>query len=484
MTTPQDTVHEPARDHPVLVDVDVVVVGGGVAGVFAALAAGGEGARTAVVDRFGFLGGNIGPGMTNAGGVAMRREELDAPWPVTTHIMGGYCGVVREFLERHDDLRRDIEGYAYESAIASHLAMAMCRERGVRMLLSTYAADPILEGDRVAGVFVEGKSGRGAVRAKVVIDATGEADLARRAGAPVLYPKAEYTEVDHHAPTGAGLCCFVANVDWDRHSACKDREKPTEEKKRQAEETFGYYADNMLHLFPCMERAMADGWDERDFKGDWFARDLPGVGRVKAGLQKPAGEPGFAMGRTGFLRPDMADTLQVAETESMARILLFEVYRFYRDYVPGFENSVFIGVSPYLGARGGPCIEGEVTLRTEDFVEGRRFDDVVFIFGHVSGGKDVSTGDGQWTDYPYRVMLPKGLDGLLAVGRSASAIPDTLIRGRNKAMANGQIGGLAAALCAREGVTPKRLDVKLLQRRLLDEGFHLGDEARLRELGL
>lgn len=81
-------------------------------------------------------------------------------------------------------------------------------------------------------------------------------------------------------------------------------------------------------------------------------------------------------------------------------------------------------------------------------------------------------------------MLPKQLDGLLAVGRSASGIPDTLIRGRTKSMHAGEIGGIAAALAAREGVTPKQLNIRLLQTTLLQRGYHLGDAQRLKELGL
>ena len=482
--TSQTSVTEPQREIQVLYDADVIVAGGGIAGTFAALSAASEGADTVLIDRFGAPGGNFGPGMINNGGVGPRPADLQAEWPVCTHIKGGFKGLGVEFYERHATLTGAALGYATESSAASYLALKMCRERGVKLLLSTYAADPILEGNRVAGMFVEGKSGRAAVRSKVVIDATGEADVARRAGAPILYPKPEYTDVDHHSPTGAGLCSYIVNVDWSPYDAWQEEEGPTDEKKAWAEETLGYYDDKLSHLIPCIRKALDNGEDRANYIGALFKRELPGIGAVKSGLIKPATEPGCALGRTGFLRPDMGDTEQVSETEAMARTLLFESYLFYREYVPGFDKAVFVCTAPYLGARGGPCIEGEVTLRTEDFVEGTRFDDVVFVFGHVSGGKDISKGDGQWADYPFRVMLPKEIDGLIAVGRCASAIPDTLIRGRYKAVPTGQIGGMAAAMCAGKGVTPRELDVRDLQRRLLKEGFHLGDEERLKELGL
>ncbi len=93
-------------------------------------------------------------------------------------------------------------------------------------------------------------------------------------------------------------------------------------------------------------------------------------------------------------------------------------------------------------------------------------------------------GQCKWVDVPYRVMLPRKIDGLLAVGRSASGIPDTLLRNRMAVKHMGQAGGTAAAIAARKGISPRELDVRELQRALLDAGFYLGPPARLKELGL
>jgi len=117
----------------------------------------------------------------------------------------------------------------------------------------------------------------------------------------------------------------------------------------------------------------------------------------------------------------------------------------------------------------------------EDVKAGRRFPDVLYIFDHVEPGGAYL---GKWTDFPYRAMLPKKVDGLLAVGRSASCIPDTLLRSRPMVMHMGQAGGTAAALAVKNHVTPRELNVKELQETLLDEGFYPGDRARLKELGL
>ena len=106
-------------------------------------------------------------------------------------------------------------------------------------------------------------------------------------------------------------------------------------------------------------------------------------------------------------------------------------------------------------------------------------DDVIYIYKmHSDSGKPLEIG----ADVPYRIMLPRGVEGLLATGRSASY--GRVLRTRISCMLMGQAGGAAAALCARDNVTPRALDVKMLQRELLNSGFHLGNEARLKGLGL
>ena len=129
---------------------------------------------------------------------------------------------------------------------------------------------------------------------------------------------------------------------------------------------------------------------------------------------------------------------------------------------------------------------GDFTLTTQDCRDARRFDDVVYLYGEYRALNYnlKEHGEYRWTDFPYRVMLPQGADGLLATGRSASSIPDTLIRARMAAMHMGHVTGTAAALAVHSGREPRQIDVKELQRRLLDQGFYLGDSARLNELGL
>ena len=243
-----NTIAEPAKEAPLMYDVDVVVVGSGVSGTFAAIAAGRLGARTLVIERFGSLGGNFGPGMIVGGG-----GNLDIDNPVhTSALPGGHAGIAREFVERLKALRVEPNRYPEVSSLSSWVAANMMREAGVEVLLSAYAADPILEGQLVRGLFVETKAGRVAVQAAVTVDATGEADLARRAGESVVHYlapresdkgkiRAAYMNEKH--PTyynESGILFLVAGVEWERYQAfCQQEVSLTEEEAEWLEKTRG-----------------------------------------------------------------------------------------------------------------------------------------------------------------------------------------------------------------------------------------------------
>jgi len=186
---------------------------------------------------------------------------------------------------------------------------------------------------------------------------------------------------------------------------------------------------------------------------------------------------GFASGYVAVKQPhtiNPGDGQVISKLETHMRLFAFETYQFWKNHIPGFQDAYLLTVAPFLGSRGGPAIEGEYVMTEEDILQGRRFDDVIYLYER----------QGNWVDVPYRVMIPKKVDGLLAVGRSASARPASLLRSRIGLMQMGQAGGIAAALAAKNGVHPRQLDVKELQWKLLDAGCTLGDQARLMELGL
>jgi hypothetical protein len=180
------------------------------------------------------------------------------------------------------------------------------------------------------------------------------------------------------------------------------------------------------------------------------------------------------------------DMQQHSRLEAALRIQAFETVQFLRRHAPGFEHAYLLFIAPYFGARGGPFIDGEYTLTPTEAYAGQKFHDV--LFRNIHEGQPMHGGDPSGFDVPYRVLLPKGLDGLLVTGRGSAYIrrghDPTGMRARPSIMVLGQAAGTAAALAASGGVTPKHLDVKKLQRELLKQGFYLGDEQRLTELGL
>ena len=197
--------------------------------------------------------------------------------------------------------------------------------------------------------------------------------------------------------------------------------------------------------------------------------------------------------RTGPRRPGHQDGtyghdgVALSQDEIAVRTGIFETVQRWKREVPGFENAYLMTIAPFLGSRGGPCIKGEHTVTPADMLAGRRFPDVLFEFGARGCFDPERPGTrvhSPWTDFPYRAMVPQKVEGLLAVGRSASGITDTLLRGRMMVMHMGQAGGTAAALAVGSGVSPRQLDVKVLQQRLLADGFFLRCGERLEELGI
>ncbi len=486
---PIQHVSEPEKRVPVVFEADVVVAGAGVAGTFAAIAAARKGARTVLVDRFGNVGGNIGPGMINNGAMVSGQAHPSLGFECT--VYPGLYGIGKEFLNRYARQGgRSIPPYSEanypnDSHVASYVAQMMLEESGVQLLLSTQVADPIVDGTTVKGLYVENKSGRQAIPAKVVIDATGEADVARRAGAPILLPKDEYNELDGHSPTGQGGYFVLSGIDWDRHESHARQVKPADEDVEWVNERYDEaVAIKHPYIVPFLRQ-------ELEKSGYKLIREIDlGMGplKIRADTILPMRGTNCAQGRVRperINRVDAGDGLHISMLEAACRRQIFETVQFWRTYVPGFENCSLLCVAPFLGARGGPSIEGEYVLTMGDCREGKHFDDVIYLYGEFRAlAWTAERGGAKWVDVPYRVLLPKGIDGLMAAGRCASGIPDTLLRNRMAVKVMGEACGIAAAMSASKGIAPKELDRKELQETLLDAGFYLGDRHRLKGLGL
>jgi hypothetical protein len=487
---PMESVFEPPKNVPIIADADVCVAGAGVSGVFAAIASARAGAKTILIDRFGSVGGNMGPGMIVNGQMLPGTPHPDVLY--TRTIYPGVYGLAEEFINRYAALGGGLlqpytkdRNFSRGASVASYLALKMLEESGAQVLTSTFVCDPVMDGVKVCGVFVENKSGRGAIQSKVVIDATGEADVARRAGAPILFPKAEYQKVDGHAPTGMENYYVVGGIAWDRFFEAQKTSRPTPEDIEWSTRAIGAPSTNAhAYVLPFLRRAVESGAYHPvchiELAGKSVRIHGGGIGQFEGNE--------LGHGRVQIERVEevnAGDGSHMSLIEGAFQAYAFNKVQFFRDHVPGFENAFLITVAPFLGSRGGPCIEGEYTLTMDDCVAGKRFDDVIYLYGEFRALKrSTEAGETKWVDVPYRVLVPRKIDGLLATGRSASGIPDTLLRNRLAVKVMGQACGIAAALAVKAGIVPRDLPVRELQAALLDAGFYLGNRQRLGGLGL
>ncbi|MAG34840.1 MAG: hypothetical protein CL878_01100 [Dehalococcoidia bacterium] len=480
---------EPEKRVPIAHDVDVAVVGAGLSGLYSAIAAGRQGVKTLLIDRFAILGGNLGPAMIVAGSVY---GEAGVTLP------GGLAGIPKELVTQMEELRGSPNSdYADQSNIISYLGTKMCEDAGVELLLGVWASDPIIEGSRMTGLFVEGKSGRAAVRARVVIDGSADADVARRAGVPIITDFAadpahalligpNYLRPEYEVWNDTAILYVMADVDFDRYKAFCDNPVTLSEADRAWLENADQFPwrepDFPDPLVPLFRQA----WESGEYR---FQKTVEPTVHITIPNIAP-GDPSVSrllstrVNMGGTIRRD--DTKQHSRLEAAIRVHVFETVQFFRRYVPGFEKTYLLFMAPYLGSRGGPHIDGEYTITPQDAFTGKKFDDVLYVNTHAA--QPHSGGELSGFDTPYRSLLPKGLDGLLVTGRASAYLrrghDPGATRARPALQQMGEAAGVAAAIAVQDGVTPRHIDIKKLQRHLLSQGFYLGDDKRLTALGL
>ena len=411
-----DTYREPARDLPIARTTDVLVVGGGPAGVAAAIAAARAGAKTLLIERFGYLGGTATASLMACINGFRNQVEPDA-----TQTVRGIAEEIILRLKAMDGLGRSpyqqksyptepgkLEySYAVDTEKLKYVTLKMCVEAGVDLLFHTWFCDQIVDSAAVRGAIVENKSGRQALMAKVVVDASGDADLAARAGAP----------------------CWQVRGD----------EAPR-------------LNDGLMYRIEFGAKR-PEGEYNCDFGGNAVVWG-PAVGPING-----------------------VDAEQVSQAETDARLRVYEDFAEKQKEHPELADAKVIETPPLLGIRQTRFIEGEYKLTADDAISGRRFDDVVAISScpiiHYYGYRRYLEHEGY--DIAYRCLIPKAVDNLLVAGRSISSEqqPYESHRAMAPIMAIGQAAGAAAALCSQTGVRPRDLDVTRLQQLLISQGVEL-----------
>jgi 2-polyprenyl-6-methoxyphenol hydroxylase-like FAD-dependent oxidoreductase len=448
---PGTTVYESPRETPVHAQTDVLVIGGGPAGCAAALAARRHGAEVVLVERYNHLGG------LSTGGLVIWIDRM-TDWTGRLVI----DGFAREILEQLPDhavagAPEDQWGSQDDAAVAHWggrqgafrgvvtwspmidpewlklASVELLAAAGVRFLFHSWAADVVRDGSDVSGVIFESKQGRRALLARVVIDATGDLDVCRRAGAS-FESDAEGSEsnIQHCLNTG----WTWAGVDFKRWLAFK-REDPQGHRAlmEQAREALGY-----------VERPVI-GW--RDDVALFLGPRLRGY----SGL-------------------DVADLTRV-EIHSRRRMLAHLDY--FRRHAPGFEHAWFMLSAPQVGVRHTGRVVGRHPMCAEEWKRGVRHPDEIGVSPSPSQAfENVSV--------PYGALLPTGLDNVLVAGRHIACDSQTqaFMREIPQCWLTGQAAGAAAALASDAGVAPSAVDVGELQDALRAQGAYLQPAGAVR----
>jgi hypothetical protein len=447
-----------ACEGPADYTTDVLVVGGGPAGVCAAIAAARNGAKTLVVEKSSMLGGMatqglVGPFMTcydKAGEKMIIRglfEEIverlvargGALHPKGVFGNGPYSAWI---AKGHDHVT------PFDPEELKVLLDEMCAEAGVKVLFHTMFLEPIVKDNRASGARVFGKGGPKRIAAKIVIDATGDGDYAYRAGVPCTLGDGNGRLMP------ATMFFHVCNIDSKRLIADIEKNKHTFHKKDGVSyRGFHWYVTKAIEA------------------GEW---DLP---RRCLNMYRGVGPDVWLVNNGRIPGVDATDSESLSKAEVEGRRQTKVMMDFLRKYVPGCENIVLMGTGSTVGIRETRHVAGEAILKVDDVMNGVVPEDSVFLAANsvdVHGGKNnpmvssYKTINANWYGVSYRCLVAKGVENLLLAGRCLSGEPAAAgaVRVMPPCMAMGQAAGTAAALALKSGTTPRALDTKKLIARL------------------
>lgn len=432
------TVHQAEREVSVACKSDVVVVGGGSAGVCAAVSAARNGARVTLLERYHHLGGMA------SGGMVLVLDDMVNGREVTV------SGIVDEFVQRMaktgdavfpppEERNGELENrrkwsrwgaydfhqpkkpfpilyaVAFDPDAWKRTSLDLVRESNINLRLHSWFSEAIVEDHQIKGVICESNAGRHAVLGDIIIDASGDVNVAVAAGAPYIEGKYIVTTVFR-----------LMNVDTD------------EAERFEFEHPEAYYKIDRE-----VRRLIGGAWDMW-----WLKTPLPGV--VWCNCPHMPGYDGLS-----------PEDLTAAEYEGRERMM--KAFRFAKENLPGFQNSKLLGAAEQMGVRQTRQLQGEYVVTKEDVASRRYFADT------VCRGRDYYT--------PYRALLPQKLDQLIIAGRHYSAEPEAQKSSREipPCMVQGEAAGVAAVLALNGNCTLKEVAAKAIQKQMRAQGADPGD---------
>lgn len=455
-------------------EFDVVVAGAGMAGVVAAIAAARNGARTLLTDRLPFLGGNMTAGLLGNFLTFhnMRGEQITAG--IAQEIVDA-CIEMGGAFRQHRGHLPNAYGNAYsvtpiDPEVLKLVTQKLCLEAGVSLLLNTYVAETQSEQGRITKLRTVNKSGYRDLEGKIFIDATGDADLVASAGGRFHFGN------EDRQVMSISLFSRLGGVDLDRHLAFV-KAHPDEfmlgedpyigKSKEEIARELKHWMDYPLVTghYSAVEAAQEkDEFHKNRQRVVFQVTTIPGV---------------VVLNSTSLLGYDPTDGQSLTQAALEGRRQLFAVAKFFRDYVPGFENAFMLDSASALGVRESRRIAGMRTLTDADCLDGAKHHDDVArgaycLDVHQPSGiiEHKHVRDGESYGIPYGTMVPETVDGVIVVGRSLSSerFANGSARCQAPIMGLGEAAGTAAALCVEHGLEPRHVPVGQLRGILTQNG--------------
>lgn len=429
---------EKQRELEVIEEADIIVVGGGPAGVAAATSAAELGNKVILIEKNGFFGGANVSGMSGTiGGLFSASETGDYK-----QIVSGFAGRFYNELLKNDGI---VAKFPFGGTVLcpfnplkwKEVADRFVTESGVKIYFHTLFVDTIVNEDRIEAIIVENKEGRFAMKAKRFIDCSGDGDVATRSGVPYRFGDGSV-----QATT---MVFRLGNIDWDK--ALKLSKHEIEEKVNEALET-GEYNLPRKHIFIFPQPDKGEG--------------LMNVTRVITPDNKA---------------PNAAFVNDLTYSELEGRKQIREYERFLRNYIPGFEESHVIESASEIGIRQSRTIECKYTLKNEDVINARKFDHAIArsawpIEVHQVGGTKVHTLYDDYYEIPYESLVPLNLSNLIIAGRCISAEHEALASCRVVAqcMEEGLAAAIASSLSIKYDCNYIDVPIKRIQDIMRDKG--------------